>query len=249
MEENNSNPENIIQFADFILATGPSKLAAIALHVCDLFGPTGAYDSYNIVAALFETLQRLKSIFESSNEKKLETGFSQVYNIGTKLLGCDFYGLKSEDERRLSFEAAMVLLLASRPEGLRTQWSNCQMLLAEYPEFVKVDQFELNLLLNFRNMTAVAALLQPEKLKKGHVLYLITRICEGRHQRYVLGSKATRQTRHRVLIFERERAKALNSNKEALYEKFYLNVAASAKNSLINSETFLDPCLHKHLEL
>jgi len=121
-----------------------------------------------------------------------------------KSLGIDTQKRERSDESRLCFEAALVLVLANRPEGLVVQYQCLNRLLREYPEFIETEEIEQTKLLHFRNLMAVALLVIPANHNRAHLLNLITRLTEGRCVKYVTGSGAMRSTRRRVLIYERE---------------------------------------------
>lgn len=121
-----------------------------------------------------------------------------------KSLGIDTQKRERSDESRLCFEAALVLVLANRPEGQAVQYQCMNRLLREYPEFFETEEIEQTKLLHFRNLMAVALLVIPANHNRAHLLNLITRLTEGRCVKYVTGSGAMRSTRRRVLIYERE---------------------------------------------
>lgn len=121
-----------------------------------------------------------------------------------KALGIDTQRRERSDECRLCFEAAVVMVLANRPEGKAVQYDSLNILLREYPEFLDTEEIEQTKLLFFRNLMAVALLILPANHNRAHLLNLITRITEGRCVKYVTGSGAMRSTRRRVLIYERE---------------------------------------------
>ena len=115
--------------------------------------------------------------------------------------------LKRINVAKLSFECALVLLNTSTDHSLSLYW-NMEKLNAMYPEF-NLIQFEYDkeiaLLLNFRNVMAVALTLFPTaKHQKAHLLDIVTRLTEGYYMRYVCGTGEKPSTQRRVLIYERE---------------------------------------------
>jgi len=113
--------------------------------------------------------------------------------------------LKSSNIDRLVFECIFIKLLCLRHDSQTLYFCDMSELLSKYPEFHMIsDQKELNLLLSFRNVLAVALSVIPGKLHKSQLINISTRIGETRHHRYVTGSGEKSATRRRVLIYERE---------------------------------------------
>jgi hypothetical protein len=121
-----------------------------------------------------------------------------------KMFGLEVHNLHREDDRRLIFEAAFVLTLYLLPQGQACLWSSTGTLLENYPNFRRVDEREQNILLQYRNVMAVAIMVLAPKSKKAHLLDLVTRIVEGNDIKYITGSGETAATRRRVTIYEHE---------------------------------------------
>eukprot|EP00602_Paraphysomonas_sp_CaronLab_P005970 CAMPEP_0185035384 /NCGR_PEP_ID=MMETSP1103-20130426/26616_1 /TAXON_ID=36769 /ORGANISM="Paraphysomonas bandaiensis, Strain Caron Lab Isolate" /LENGTH=485 /DNA_ID=CAMNT_0027572427 /DNA_START=232 /DNA_END=1689 /DNA_ORIENTATION=- len=119
-------------------------------------------------------------------------------------LGIDTPSMEKADERRLCFEAALVMVLSYRPEAAEIKYSSVSELCESYPEFLDVDHIEQVKLLNFRNFMAISLLLLPPNHNRSHLMDVVTRITEGRNVKYVTGSGAAVTTRRRVLIYQRE---------------------------------------------
>jgi hypothetical protein len=125
-------------------------------------------------------------------------------DIATSISGENYGRLRSDDERRLCFEAAFVMLFALRSENDNLIYKTVEELKFYYPEFHDCKDVELGVLLTFRNVMRIAQeLIQPRYHKK-HLLDLVTRITEGHMQRYVTGSGQTLATKRRVTIYQRE---------------------------------------------
>jgi hypothetical protein len=162
-----------------------------------------SFDKLNddIMPVLSEALIMYNNLFEQS--KPHLNHMKQSLEIA-KSLGIDTQKKERSDESRLCFEAAVVLVLANRPEGQAVQYHCLNRLLRDYPEFVETEEIEQTKLLHFRNLMAVSLQIIPANHNRAHLLNLITRLTEGRCVKYVTGSGAMRSTRRRVLIYERE---------------------------------------------
>lgn len=115
--------------------------------------------------------------------------------------------LHRSDEKRLCFEAAFLLLFSNREEADDSKIRTISAFLQRYPEFkddAMIDATEQEKLLKFRNMMKLAQIFIPAKNHKEHLMDLVTRLVEGKDQKYVTGSGEKPATRRRVLIYERE---------------------------------------------
>lgn len=115
--------------------------------------------------------------------------------------------LHRSDEKRLCFEAAFLLLYSNKEEADDAKIRTIPAFLVKYPEFkddAMIEPSEQDTLLKFRNMMKLAQLFIPAKNHKEHLMDLVTRLVEGRDQKYVTGSGEKPATRRRVLIYERE---------------------------------------------
>lgn len=175
-----------------------STNAAILMHLREI-----SFDKLtdDLMPILSEALDMYNNLFELSPPHL--NHMKQSLEIA-KSLGIDTQKKERSDESRLCFEAAVVLVLANRPEGQAVQYHCMNRLLREYPEFSETEEIEQTKLLHFRNLMAVALLIIPANHNRAHLLNLITRLTEGRCVKYVTGSGAMRSTRRRVLIYERE---------------------------------------------
>lgn len=155
--------------------------------------------------ALRQSLPLMDGMIENASVEKERVNLLFAYKAATKLLGENLVLYKKEDEKRLCFETAFVLLYFLRPECKGLRMGSTGELLKHYPELQEVDDpNELKVLLEFRNMMKVAQEVIPAKQHKNHLIDIVTRICEGRDYKYITGSGATVHTRRRVLIYERE---------------------------------------------
>ena len=115
--------------------------------------------------------------------------------------------LHRSDEKRLCFEAAFLLLYSNREEADDAKIRTVPAFLQKYPEFkddAMIEPAEQETLMKFRNMMKLAQSFIPAKNHKEHLMDLVTRLVEGRDQKYVTGSGEKPATRRRVLIYERE---------------------------------------------
>jgi hypothetical protein len=176
----------------------PGTSASILMHLKEI-----SFDKLDndLTAKLSEALELYHNLFEYSQPHL--NHMKQSLEIA-KSLGIDTQKKERNDESRLCFEAALVLVLANRVEGQAVQSHCLTRLLREYPEFLDTEEIEQTKLLHFRNLMSVALLVIPANHNRAHLLNLITRLTEGRCVKYVTGSGAMRSTRRRVLIYERE---------------------------------------------
>lgn len=115
--------------------------------------------------------------------------------------------LHRSDEKRLCFEAAFLLLYSNKEEADDAKIRTIPAFLQKYPEFkddAMIEPTEQETLMKFRNMMKLAQSFIPAKNHKEHLMDLVTRLVEGRDQKYVTGSGEKPATRRRVLIYERE---------------------------------------------
>ena len=179
----------------------PRLQHAIMLQLCEVsFGPD-LYTSPQIVSALERAIPMFVSMLNTMPAEKRHMKYALEI---ARQLGVDVRRMERSDERRMCFEAALVLVLSYFPEGFAVKYANASDLVANYPEFAEVEPPELLKLLNFRNMLSVALLLLPANHNRSHLLDVVTRLTEGRNVKYVTGSGAAIGTRRRVLIYQRE---------------------------------------------
>lgn len=86
-----------------------------------------------------------------------------VMDIARSVGYFDIFVSKREEERRLLFEAALIVLLYFNEDMFSCPYSNIASLLSIYPEFNTADHVELVKLLNFANFMSCALLLLPAK--------------------------------------------------------------------------------------
>jgi hypothetical protein len=154
-----------------------------------------------IVESLPKAIEQYHKMLENSDISKCKLRLALDI---PKMFGLEVHNLHREDDRRLVFEAAYVLCLYLMPQGQVCLWSNTDAMLESYPSFNRVDEHELSILLQYRNVMSVAMLVLAPKSKKAHLLDLVTRIVEGNDVRYITGSGETAATRRRVAIYENE---------------------------------------------
>ena len=147
---------------------------------------------------------------------------SSIYGRQLKIVldVCKLHKVNREQESRLIYEAAMIVLLymhilrntnMSQPPAITfyTSYSELLTVFEEQKDLhpqaatCEVSENEQRRLLTFANIMKVALLLMS-KPKKAHLLDLVTRISEGRNAKYITGSGQTAQTARRVMIFQYE---------------------------------------------
>jgi hypothetical protein len=162
----------------------------------DVYGDEGYLKILKEVIPIMDRTITLKQIDDISMKMAMD--------IASNVSKVNVNKLKIDDEKRVCFEAIFIMLYALRPENSRLIHVTTSDLLNHYPEFQDVDECELNILLTFRNVMRVAQELIAPRFHKKHLLQIVTRIAEGRNQKYITGSGQTAATNRRVLIYERE---------------------------------------------
>lgn len=172
-------------------------------HLIDLsFGPTVTEDA-KLSKALKTSLKRMDDMIDGRPVEEVDLRIA--YFTARDLIGEDISCLKKDDEKRLCFETALVMLYLRRPECEKLIIRTPQEFLKRFPEFHEIDdRAQLHVLLQWRNVMKVAMEVIPARNHKNHLLDIVTRITEGKHYKYITGSGQTLQTQRRVLIYERE---------------------------------------------
>jgi hypothetical protein len=208
-ETNNNNAMNQNSSVDLIEYVAKLLLYDdIIRHVITIsFGPV-VHDDERYVQILKDVLPDFEACINSSGKdnvgnlkivlKIVDQHLSQSTSISK---------LHRSDEKRLCFEAAFLLLYSNKEEADDSKIRTIPAFLQRYPEFkddAMIEPTEQETLLKFRNMMKLAQLFIPAKNHKEHLMDLVTRLVEGRDQKYVTGSGEKPATRRRVLIYERE---------------------------------------------
>jgi hypothetical protein len=129
----------------------------------------------------------------------------------------DIHGAKREDEVRLIFESALVLLLYI---GIRKNiyhrpsirfYNNYRDFEEDYDETTpgyndpSIDELEQAKLVIFANLMKTILLLVPNpKGKRAHLIDILTRLTEGKHKKYITGTGQSPATLRRVQIYQKE---------------------------------------------
>jgi hypothetical protein len=169
----------------------------------ECFGPA-IYDDQNLLRCLLKALPLMYDEIMRRQYGDIKIGI--VAEVAFKILGENINRLKKEDERRLCFEVAFIMLFNfhRRSHHFHLMYNSVETFLVHYPTFRGLDETELSTLLTYRNVMKVAQILIPPKNHKNHLLDLTTRIVEGKNQKYITGSGQTVATARRVLIYETE---------------------------------------------
>lgn len=174
------------------------------------FGPDVTGDAMLMQAlerSVPQYIELIASIPTNVGAGKGLVSIKEVHSIASNCLGENISALNRAMERRLCFEVLFVSLLASTESLSYLQWSEVSQLVEKYPALeasVHVTPYEQGKLLQFRNMMVFAQMVIQPANHKTHLMELVTRVCEGRHQKYITGSGETRATRNRVLIYRVE---------------------------------------------
>lgn len=180
----------------------------IVRHITTIsFGPI-IHDDEIFVRVLKEVLPDFEACITSSGKDNVGN-LKAVLKIVDQHLSqsTSISKLHRSDEKRLCFEAAFIMLFSNRDEADDAKIRTIPAFLQKYPEFkddAMIEPGEQEILLKFRNMMKLAQLFIPAKNHKEHLMDLVTRLVEGRDQKYVTGSGEKPATRRRVLIYERE---------------------------------------------
>jgi hypothetical protein len=154
-----------------------------------------------VAAMLLQAMPLLDNQLSSSTptSRKLKISIDVARFVGFH----DIAIMKREDEQRLIFEVALLILLSLRNDFVTCPYPSVAQLIAHYPEFENQDEAELGKLMHFANFMTYAQILLPPKQRKAHLLDIVTRAVEGSSKKYVCGGGQTAATARRVLIYER----------------------------------------------
>jgi hypothetical protein len=83
------------------------------------------------------------------------------------------------------------------------KYASVKELLEDFPELGDSRETEAQKLLEIANMMECLMRCKPARMNKGWYIRLTTKIVEGKHVEHITGSGQTRETGHRVLLFER----------------------------------------------
>lgn len=156
---------------------------------------------------LFDNLvaEKLKqAIIDSDN---IEINFKTTKKVVERYF--DIEAFKTPEQKlvwaqiQLIFKACYVLILSRKPSSQALFWEDTETLLDQYPQFDSVDAEELQLLLNFRNMTKITLMVIPARLNKQCILKIAGRL-EGSQNEYITGGGQKPAVTRRVEIYERE---------------------------------------------
>jgi hypothetical protein len=223
----------------------PADLDRILAHLCQVSFSSDVTEDQRIVDAVRIALEEFNKTL-TVNQCQEGVSIKLASEIASQILSEDIKRLNRRVEKKLIFEAALILLFSIRSPDCGSLQIDMASFLEEYPDFApdRVGQEEAEKLLLFRNMLCVALLLIPARFNKGHLLDLVTRIMEGHHVQYITGSGETAATRRRVKIYETEggivaRARPLRkgeSQRFQLFEKAGVYTVKEAKRKLSELE-------------
>jgi hypothetical protein len=166
-----------------------------------------------VASDLRSAIPKLDKELDTALSEKRKLELSIVINVARSVeleKYCDRKNTNFESDQWLIFEVAFVILISLRNDVMNTRpYCNFKDLLKVYPEFVIVNDVkgEHEKLVDFANFMRCAQLLLPPENNKAHLMLLVTRLTEGKSKRYVCGSRASKSTSNRVLIYTREGGK------------------------------------------
>ena len=142
--------------------------------------------SFNFGNDFIEKFKNVQPYIETclsshSTPKDRSKGLKEVGQI------YEIFPSNRSNEEYLLLEAVAILYLLETKEG-RSSIVDLTEFLTQFPEFSDQSQEDKKLLLNFRNLMAVAVQIIPAKWNYNHLLDLVARISEGANVRYVTGS-------------------------------------------------------------
>jgi hypothetical protein len=121
--------------------------------------------------------------------------------VATKNAKTDIHSLPRDDEKRMIFQALLLLML--RPI-IPIKYRQPDSFLKAYPQFQSRSSTESEKLRMTANWMDLAFYTVSPRNNKTFLMNLIPRLCEGRTVRYVTGSGESQATSDRVAIFRKE---------------------------------------------
>ena len=221
----------------------------IIRHITTISFGRAIDESQGLVQILRDVLPDLETCINSAGKDNIgNSNLKMVHKIVNQHQPekASISKLHRSDEKRLCFEAAFLLLFSNREEADESKIRTISAFLQRYPEFkddAMIDIAEQEKLLKFRNMMKLAQIFIPAKNHKEHLMDLVTRLVEGKDQKYVTGSGEKPATRRRVLIYEREggirpvpRPPRLNVNNVTATSSSTLPSSSSAATIVLNRD-------------
>ncbi|KAJ1405665.1 hypothetical protein B484DRAFT_483363, partial [Ochromonadaceae sp. CCMP2298] len=155
----------------------------------------------------FLVAEKLKKAITDSNS--IEINMKTTKRLAERYFDVDKF--KTAEQKmvlaqiQLIFRSAYVLLLSHQEAPRAMFMHSTAELLSKFPQFktLAVDQEELGLLLNFRNMCKVALLVIPARLNKQCIIKIAGRL-EGSQNEYITGGGQKPAVSRRVEIYEAE---------------------------------------------
>ena len=128
------------------------------------------YSDNGLVEAITKSLPLF--YFEIVRRQYHDTNIKIVANVVQGLLNIDINSLKKEDEKRLCFELAFIMMFNFvHKDRLSTLiYPNIEAFIQQYPEFKGLSDEELNKLLIFCNVMKISLIVIPAKNHKNHIL-------------------------------------------------------------------------------
>lgn len=139
-------------------ASGPELYSAIGKTLVD---KCFSEDVADVVSMFYVSIPMLDSELRTVDPEYRR--LKLVMDIARSVGYYDIFVSKREEERRLLFEAALVVLLYFNRDLFSCPYHDIASLLIVYPEFISVDNEELSKLLHFTNFMCCALILLPAK--------------------------------------------------------------------------------------
>ena len=202
------------------------KFGNIVSHVCQIsFGPV-VIEDVKLIRSLWSALLQ----FEIRIDRGDPINMRMAHEVASSL-DINVNEMKSYDERRRCFEAALVLYLSTREEVLKLQWTDTSIFLKAYPEFLLIkDTKELELLLYFRNITKISLALLPHRNKKTYIIDLVSKIAEAKFPEAKFGSDRS-SSKNRIIIFEKEKREIQEIKSDSNLSLRVTNIEGNTSNS------------------
>lgn len=193
-------------------------------HFCDSILHILLEDSFSPNVATISSYLResIPVMFRLLKERTFENRCISIAHESASHVGYSLDGLNREDEIRLSFESALLVLhyviyireeWAKNPSFLFMDYQSVEQYYSQasldptikkgYP-LDKINDMEKRRLIQFSNFMKLALTLFPKhKLKREHLIDIVTRAAEER-KRYITGTGQSSFTSRRVAIYHME---------------------------------------------
>ena len=128
------------------------------------------YTDRSMVDAITKSLPLF--YFEILRHQYHDTNVKIVTNVVQGLLNIDINSIKKDDEKRLCFEVAFIMIFNFiHKDRLSTLiYPNIEAFIQQYPDFKSIHEEELNKLYIFCNVMKISLIVIPAKNHKNHII-------------------------------------------------------------------------------